>query len=212
MLFSCTSNSTSREVEDSKTEIEVLKPVSAGTEKVKPSAKTSSVAEKVNLREELQEEFGDYLVTLSDSILQLVDPGELYNPFYSFDTTDLKKSLIGFEMKLLPNSNDTYEFSKNDSKIWLQYWEVEELTAEYTELNGINITGKVSDNSIKFSSGISFGMSLEEFLTMFFDNYNGVIDSVKTIVVWKDERGDSASVYYFQDGLLSEIEFGNHSY
>ena len=211
-LISCGSNSFSKEAENSKSEIEVLKPTSANAETRMPSPKTSNLTEKVNLKEELQEEFGDYLVTLGDSILQLVDPGGLYNPFYSFDTTDLKNSLIGFEMRIHPTRNNTYEFSKNDSKIWLQYWEVEELSAEYSELNGVNITGKLSDKNIRFSSGISFGMTLKEFLSMYFDNYDGVIDGVKTIVAWKDERGDSATVYYFQDGLLETIEFGNHNY
>ena len=165
---------------------------------------------KIDLEKELKKQYGEHFVTLKDSILQLVAPASLYNPFASYDITDIKQSLKGFEVKQYDQNN--FEFYKNNSIFRVQYWETEELTTEYTELRDTIFTGQIQDSTVVFSSGIRLRMPKTEFFLIFFNNYIGFTDSIKLVAAWEDERGESATVYFFKEELLTKIEFGKHNY
>ena len=206
-LFSCTSHPSPKEAEVSEKEVSTT----ISPDKVETIKSDFGAAKKIDLQAELLNEYGDHLVTLHDSTLDLVDPGGLHDPFFSFDTASLKRALHGFEMKTPADEEEAYVFSKGNSKIKVQFWEVEERSAEYTELSGVYVIGTVYERDILFSSGIKIGMPAEVLFAKFFDNYEEVINGVKILAAWEDERGNSVTVYYFKDGLLTAIEFGNNS-
>ncbi len=50
------------------------------------------------------------------------------------------------------------------------------------------------------------------FFSVFFKSYINYIDSVKSIVVYEDESATDATIYFFKEDKLSEIEFGSFNY
>lgn len=172
--------------------------------------KYAVVTEKVNLADELKEEYGgNYMVTFSDSVLALLTFGGMYRPFYYTDSTRLKSILKGYTYKQLPNEGYSYEFSREKSNIQVYHWTVKETTAEYHELRGTFVKGFFRDSEIVFKTGLRIGMSKPEFFSIYFNQYESYLDSVKLIAVYENESADDATIYRFKEGKLVEIEFGN---
>ncbi|MEL6557132.1 MAG: hypothetical protein AAFQ94_03045 [Bacteroidota bacterium] len=205
VAFSCNSTRTD-EKEGSKTE---------GSESPIKQGKTSNKvkgANQVDLAEAIEKGIsGNYMVALMDSVLAMLDPRSLYNPFFGTDSLSLTRLLKDYQVAYETSGDDDLVFSKDDSQLLINYWEVDELSAEYQQLSGTYVKGFLRDPDIEFSSGLRVGMSKPDFFSTYFSRYENFFDSIELILIYEDVRANDATVYRFQNDTLAEIELGNVS-
>ena len=149
------------------------------------------------------------MVALTDSVLAMLDPRSLYNPFFGTDSLSLARLLKDYQVAYETPGDDNLVFSKGNSRLLINYWEVDELSAEYQQLSGTFVKGFLRDPDIEFSSRLKVGMSKPDFFSTYFSRYENFLDSIELILIYEDERANDATVYRFQNDILAEIEFCN---
>lgn len=169
-------------------------------------------ANQVDLAEAIRKGIeGDYMVALADSVLAMLNLRSLYNPFIGTDSLSLTRVLKDYQVIYETPGDDDLIFSKGESRLLINYWEVDELSAEYQELSGTFVKGFLRDPDIEFSSGVTVGMSKSDFFSVYFSQYENFLDSIEFIAIYEDERANDATVYRFSNDILAEIEFCNVS-
>lgn len=167
--------------------------------------------EKIDMKAGLKSSrYGDYMMDLSDSVFSMVGPYRLFNPLLFTNKSSLQNILPDFRLISDTTDENRFSFVNGRSQIHIQHWEVEKITAEYTEKQGVNISGQIVDQSLSLPNGIAIGMSKEQFLNTYFINFREFADQINQVVSWEDERGEAASIYFFEENRLKKIEFGGN--
>jgi hypothetical protein len=72
--------------------------------------------------------------------------------------------------------------------------------------------GDINDNIVNFENGIKIGMSKENLIGVFFDNFPRELISKYNIIAFETCLKDLRHTYIFNDGKLKSVNFKSHAY
>ncbi len=161
----------------------------------------------INIEKELKNKSGVYMLSYQNSVLSLIHE-TLFNPMESVNLGYISSVLPDYELRIdRTETGETDTFSKGKSFVKIIEWN----NPNNDEIETYLYKGLIIDKMIKFPIGVQIGMNKRDFMSIFFNYSDRILDELKQVSACQDDRGEFYTKYKFSDDKLIEIEFGNLS-
>ena len=159
----------------------------------------------INIGKELENKYDLYMLSYQDSVLSLIHEN-LFNPMKSVNLGYISSVLPDYELRVdRTETGETDTFSKEKSFVKIIEWN----NPNNDEIETYLYKGLITDKTIKFPIGVQIGMNKRDFMAIFFNCSDKMLNELKQVSACQDDRGEFYTKYKFNNDKLMEIEFGN---